>query len=477
RKPIIVVKAGRTGAGSRAASSHTAALAARDVAVDALFRQTGVIRADTLEEMFDLASALGNQPLPPGRRVAILTNAGGPAILCADACEAAGLSVVDLSETTKGQLAAFLPATASVRNPVDMIASAGAEAYGRAIKALLASDDVDALIVIHVAAGACDAAAVMLAAQECASSRSMSGAIAKPILACVMPERASTDCGCAGNNNIPCYAFPETAARVLGKAATYAEWKAQPLGRVPELADIDLDAAHAVCKEALNKNGNGWLSTEATRRVLQAMGLPISAGGVAKTAQEAAALARGLGFPVAVKLASHEIVHKTEMGGVHLGLSDEIAVIRAFDEIRKRLDKENQLHAMDGVLIQPMIHGGTEVFVGMTQDPLFGPLIAFGLGGIHVEILGDVCFRVTPLTDRDACEMVHAIRGYRLFQGYRGHPAADVAALEQVLLRVSRLVEEIPEITEVDLNPIFALSPGQGCRIVDARIRVQNQSE
>jgi acyl-CoA synthetase (NDP forming) len=194
---------------------------------------------------------------------------------------------------------------------------------------------------------------------------------------------------------------------------------------------------------------------------------------VARTAEEAAALARRLGFPVAVKLASHRVVHKTEVGAVRLGLNDETAVRQAFKEIRSILPWDKNLDPQDGVLVQPMVSGGTEVMVGVTHDPLFGPLVAFGLGGIHIEILGDVCFRVTPLTDRDAGEMVRGIRGYRLFQGYRGHPPADVSALEDVLLRVSRLVEEVPEISELDLNPIFALPPGQGCRIVDARIGVK----
>ena len=207
--------------------------------------------------------------------------------------------------------------------------------------------------------------------------------------------------------------------------------------------------------------------------LLTAVRLPLPPGGVATTAEEAVELARRIGFPVAVKLASRQVVHKTEAGGVCLNLADADAVRHAFEEIRDRLARANQLGAMEGVVVQPMIAGGVEVMAGVTQDPLFGPLIAFGLGGVHVEILADVCFRVTPLTDRDAAEMVRAIRGYRLLQGYRGHPPADVEAIQELLLRLSRLVEEIPEIREVDLNPVFALPPGQGCRIADARVRVE----
>jgi acyl-CoA synthetase (NDP forming) len=288
-----------------------------------------------------------------------------------------------------------------------------------------------------------------------------------------MPELGPRTLPLSGGQIVPCYPFPEAAGKVLSKVVAYAEWRARPLGTVPDFPDIDTSAVRDLCLAALAQRGAGWLTTEETRAVLSAMGLPLTPGGVARSADEAVALARGLGFPVAVKLASHEIVHKTDIGGVRLHLDGEPAVRRAFEEIRGRLESEGRLAAMEGVLVQPMVSGGTEVMVGVAQDPLFGPLIAVGLGGIHVEVLGDVCFRVTPLTDRDAADMVRSIRGYRLFQGYRGHPPADVAAIENVLLRVSRLVEEVPEVRELDLNPVFALPPGQGCRIVDARVRVE----
>jgi acetyl coenzyme A synthetase (ADP forming)-like protein len=476
-KPIIAVKAGRTRAGRRAAGSHTAALAAADVAVDALFHQTGILRAETLEEMFDLAAALGSQPLPAGRRVAIVTNAGGPAILCADACEVAGLTVPELSQKLRSQLAASLPQTASLGNPIDMIASATPEDFGRTVQALLTSEEVDALIAIAVTTGTCEAGAAARTIAESAEAAHKGSAAGKPVLACLMPEQAGLSLTGSRKEKIPCYAFPEAAPRVLGKAAAYAEWQARPLGRVPDFTDMDLPKARALCQRSLAERGSGWLSTEETRLVLQALNLPVATGAMARTAEEAAALAQRVGFPVAVKLASQRLTHKTEFGGVRLGLTDEAAVRQAFEEIRDRLAGDNNLDAMEGVLVQEMICGGTEVLVGMTHDRLFGPLIAFGLGGIHVEILGDVCFRVTPLTDHDAAEMVRGIRGYRLFQGYRGHAAADVAALENLLLRVSRLVEEVPQISELDLNPVFALPPGLGCRIVDARIALKPAGE
>lgn len=471
-KPIVCVKGGRTSAGKRAAGSHTAALAVNDVAVEALFRQTGVVHAETLEEMFDLAALLGSQPLPPGRRVGIITNAGGPGILCTDTCVAHGLEVPELSKQTRARLKKFLPPAASSANPVDMIASADPRQYQLAVEAVLNSADVDAVIVIYIPVSSDLEPFLKAIGDGVASARKEHGKD-KPVLACLMTKGGAVSPIQWGTETIPAYAFPESAARVLGKAAAYSEWRRTPLGITPDLAEIDTETAGLVCRTALAQRGDGWLSAEETRKVLSAVKLPMPAGGVATTAEQAAEIANSIGYPVAVKLASHEIIHKTEMGGVRLGLNDDEAVRRSFEQIRKLLRRKGKEDAMEGVLVQPMLTGGVELMIGMTADPLFGPLIAFGLGGIHVEILHDVCFRITPLTDRDASEMVTAIRGYRLLQGYRGHQPADVKAIEEALLRVSRLVEEVPEISELDLNPVFAFAPGKGLSVVDARIHVK----
>jgi acetyl coenzyme A synthetase (ADP forming)-like protein len=473
RKPVVAMKSGRTRAGGRAASSHTAALAASDAVVDALFRQTGVIRAETLEEMFDLAAALGSQPLPRGRRVAVVTNAGGPGILCADACEAGGLAVPELSAGLRARLAEFLPAAAGLGNPVDLIASASAKQYRRAVEAVLASGEADALVVIYIPVGLAETDAVGGAVAAGVAAGRAAGAAGTPVLACLLAEQGVRTCLDLGAEKVPTYTFPEAPARVLAKAAAYAEWRARPLGVFPDFDDLDLPAARRVCHEALAARGEGWLSAAEARVVLEAVRLPVAPGGVAGTAEEAVALARRVGYPVAVKLASRRVVHKTEAGGVRLGLADDEAVRQAFADIRGRLAADGWADAMDGVVVQPMVSGGVEVMVGVTQDPLFGPVAAFGLGGVYVEVLADVCFRVTPLTDRDAEEMTQGIRGRRLLEGYRGHPPADVGAIREVLLRVSRLAEEVPEVAELDLNPLFALPPGQGCRIVDARILVR----
>ncbi|MDP2605339.1 MAG: GNAT family N-acetyltransferase, partial [Deltaproteobacteria bacterium] len=370
-KPIVAVKAGRTGAGRRAAGSHTAALAASDVAVDALFHQTGVIRAETLDEMFDIAAALSMQPLPAGRRVAILTNAGGLGILCADSCEAAGLSVQELAAASKNQLRKFLPATASVANPVDMIASAGAEDFRKATEILLAAPEVDSLIIMTIHVGLADTAAIGRAI--CAGvSAARRGGQGKPVLTCIIDRAHAGKPIRADGEQLPNYAFPESAARVLGKLARYAEWRNQPPGVVPDFDDIQPQVARALCRTALHERGASWLSAEQTRSVLSAFALPLPRAGVCRTAEEAAALAQGIGFPVALKLASRQIVHKSEFGGVRLNLQDSNAVVNAFGEIRDRLVKENKLDAFDGVLVQPMITGGVELMVGVTEDPLFG---------------------------------------------------------------------------------------------------------
>ena len=471
-KPIVVLKAGRTSSGKRAAGSHTAALAANDVAVEALFQQTGILRADTLEEMFALATGLSEQPLPKGRRIGILTNAGGPAILCADACEAAGLEVPELSQATISRLSPFLPASASLRNPVDLIASATPEQYEQAIVALLTSEDIDALIILYIAVTATDVDPIAQGIARGIEAARAQQLVKKPVSIGWMVETDRDRRFSLPHETIPTYSLPELPARVLGKVAGYVQWRDRPLGMVPDFDDLDISSIKTVCRSVLATRGNGWLTVTETRAVLSSMGISLPPGGLATTAEEAATIAAQIGFPVAVKLASHTLVHKTEVGGVHLNLSSKAEVRRAYDEIAARLAQDHTLDAMEGVLVQSMVTNGVEVMAGMVQDPSFGPLIGFGLGGIHVEILGDVRFRITPLTELDAADLIRSIKGYRLLQGYRGHAPGDVDAIQELLLRLSRLVEEVPDIVELDLNPIFALPPGQGYRIVDARIRV-----
>jgi acyl-CoA synthetase (NDP forming)/GNAT superfamily N-acetyltransferase len=471
-KPIVVVKAERGAASPEAARPGVAVLVARHDPVNALFRQTGVIRAETLDEMFDLAAALDSQPLPAGRRVAILSDGVGPGVLCAGACRAARLSVPPLSDSRKEQLAVFLSPSTTIGNPLELAFPSPPDAYARAAETLLAAPEVDALIAIHTPVDSDGSAAILEAMRQGAAAGRAAGGAGKPILACLVARGGVGAPIALAGESIPTYAFPESAARVLGKVAAYAEWRAGPHGIIPDFDDIDPASARRTCRMAIEERGAGWLSAEETRKVLEAMRLPVAPGGVARTAEQAVELARNIGFPVAVKLVSHRILYKSEKGAVHLNVGDEAAVRSAFEATRRCLEANRSLEAMGAVLVQPMFGSNVEVMVSMLEDPLFGPLIAFGLGGIHVEVIADVAVRVTPLTDRAAAAMVREIRGYPLLEGYRGHPAADVESIHDVLLRVSRLVEEVPDIAELELGPIFAGPPGEGCRIGGSRIRV-----
>ncbi len=430
--------------------------------------------------MFGIARVLSEQPLPQGRRVAVVTNSGGPAILCVDALVGHGLEVAPLSDATQAALREFLPAAAATGNPVDMIASAGPAEYRRAVECVLAAPEADALVVIYTPIGTVAVEDIRRAVIDATAAARDRGAEQKPVIASIVGEGVETgSASCAGERErIPLLTFPEQAGRILSLLADYAEWRASDPGVFPVFEDQDLEQARRVCHEALTQRGPGWLSARESRLLLEAAGLRLARGGVARSAQEAVVVAGQIGYPVAVKLASTAISHKTEIGGVVLDLDNDEAVRQAYERIAQRVRKtQGDLEGMEGVLVQPMLGDATEVMIGVNSDPVFGPVVAFGLGGIHVEILRDVVFRVTPLTDRDAREMVHGIRGYRLLEGYRGHPAADVVSLEEAVLRVSLLVESVPAIKELDLNPVFALEPGKGYRVADARIKIANPTD
>ncbi|MGD0765106.1 MAG: GNAT family N-acetyltransferase, partial [Dehalococcoidia bacterium] len=452
-KPIVAIKGGRTTAGSRAASSHTGALAGLDVAADALFRQAGVIRTDTLEEMFDIANLLAHQPLPQGRRVAILTNSGGPGILAADACERYGLNVPPASEATREKLRAFLPAAAGLSNPFDLLAPASAEDYDRALRIVLEDDDVDSVIVIFIPPLVTRAEDVAAAVRDVAAESS-SG---KPLLACFMSAQgAPPQLRGEGEEIVPAFAFPEATAISLARVCDYAEWRRQPKGTMPKLEALQTEKGQEIVQRALagDKNQRVWLPMDACAELLGAYGIRSAKVRLAGTADEAAAAATEIGFPVAAKVASATITHKTDIGGVVLGLQSAQAVRDAFRLMEERLSAIGKRDEMDGVIVQEMVEGGIEAIIGVTQDPSFGPLIMFGLGGVQVELLKDVAFRIHPLTDLDAKDMIRSIKGYPLLDGWRGAPPGDIPALEEVLLRVSALVEDLPEVAEMDLNPV-----------------------
>ncbi len=450
RKPILALKAGTTNAGAKAASSHTAALASSDTAVEALFHQAGVLRARTLEELVDATALLASQPLPQGRRVGLLTNAGGLGILCADACEQAGLELPEPSEETQAALADLFPADASVANPVDMLGSATGASYAQAIPPLLADKRLDALIVLFVppvVAGADEVAAAIRKTVEDVKTD-------KPVLAVVMSAEGTPEVLLEDDSPVASFPYPESAARALGFAAARSEWLRQPAGTVPVLDRIDCPAARAVIEEA----GEGWLTPESARRLLEAYGVPVVSEREAATVEEAVAAASELGFPVVVKTAAAG-AHKTESGGVALDLRDEEQVAAAVERIGAP------------VVVQSFVSGGAELLAGIVQDPVFGPLVAFGPGGVLAELIGAAAFRLAPLTDSDAKELVQAGKAGRLVRGFRGAPAADEAALADLLHRLSALAEDLPEVAELDLNPVIALP--DRCVAVDARIRIE----
>jgi acetyl coenzyme A synthetase (ADP forming)-like protein len=464
KKPIVAVKSGRTAAGSRAASSHTGALASTDRAVEALFRQSGVIRVDTLEELFAVGSLLANQPIPAGRRVGIVTNAGGPGILAADALESQGLFLPEFSAELRQVLSANLPAEASVTNPVDLIAGAGPVQYSSVLQPILDSGEVDALLVIYVPTSITGVGEVGAAVR--AAAEAYQGPCT--LLSVFMQAEDAAAVLTSPTSKVPTYQFPEGAARALTQAVAHGEWLRREPGRIPELVGIDASSARSAVEPALARFGTegGWLEPAEVEALLAAVHIPVPASVTVAGEEEAVEAAREIGFPVVLKVVSSEALHKSEVGGVALDLEDEEAVRAGFRSVTATVEQ------FDGVLVQEMVRGGHEVLIGMSEDPNFGPLLVYGLGGVYVELLEDVAFRLYPLTDTDATEMMAEIKGARLLEGYRNMPLGDLEAVKDVLLRVSALVGVIPEITEMDLNPVKVLPPGEGVRVVDARIKV-----
>jgi len=462
-KPIIAVKSGRSAAGARASGSHTGALlAASDVTIDALFRQTGVIRTDRLEEMFDVAALLTSQPPPKGRRVAILTNAGGPGILCADACEAEGLEIPALSDESQAALRALLPLEASVGNPVDMIASASAAQYQEAMRIIGHDAHIDALVVIFVPPLVTKpqdvARAIVTGAREFAG--------VKPVLTVFMQARGVPEELRSSDLRLPSYAFPEDAATALARVASYSEWRARPIEAPAEFPDVRRDEATAIVATALGRKAE-WLSSEEVWKLLTCYGIPVLQQRIVAGIDDVGAAAAELGGPVALKAVAPGLLHKTEAGAVRLGLTTT-DVTAAAREMDARLRQAGM--APSGFVVQRMAAPGVEMIVGVVLDRQFGPVVACGAGGVLVELIKDVSVRLAPLSKRDAEEMVRELKSFPLLTGYRGASPGDVDALVETVLRVSALVEDLPQIAELDLNPI--LVHAKGVTVVDARIRV-----
>jgi len=488
--PICIVKSGRTGAGARAAASHTGALAGTELATDALIAQAGAIRAEKVEDLFDLAMAFANQPLPAGNRVAIVTNAGGPGIMAADACEAHGLNVVRLSPETEERLRSKLPEEASVKNPVDLIASATAQHYEFALSCVFDDPNVDAAIAAFVpplGTHTRDVATAIVRVNEQHPE--------KPLLAVLM-GRQGLPAGLAElhDASIPAYIFPESAARALGDMWRYRQTAARREGKRVSF-DADDQAVEAIIDASLEA-GHEKLSEPDAMRVLEAYGIPVvpwrfvSKDGPRSLASAAAEAAGDVGLPVALKIVSPDITHKTDVGGVVLGLESKAEVERAVREMLKQVTAPAKTAGkrakkgakqrgaeprIDGILIQQMATGGIETIVGLTRVPRVGALVMFGMGGIFVEALRDVVMRLNPLLDTDAEQMIHEVKMFQLLEGVRGQAPRDLSALAEAILRVSQLAERHPRITEMDLNPLLALE--QGAVAIDARLQVSASPE
>jgi acetyl coenzyme A synthetase (ADP forming)-like protein len=467
KKPIVALKSGRSAAGRRAAMSHSAALASSDTAIDALFEQAGIIRADTMEELLETIDLLASAPLPRGDRVGVVTNAGGPAILFADACESSGLSLPELDDRVKAALASYLPVAASVTNPVDMIASASPADYERTIEIVGRAEQVDAVAVIYVPP-------FRTSTQEIAAAIARgAGRVPehKPVIAVfVSSQRPPKEMVGGPRGALPTFSFPENGARVLSSAVRHARWRARPLGKACVLPDHRQNLIREVIDRAVSADDGRprWLAEEAVSALLRTAGIPLVESALV-TPEEAPTAAAKLGFPVVLKGVVPGVVHKSELGLVALSLSSQSEVTsacRRMSDAALGVGKE-----LERVLLQREM-SGLETIIGVTQDPTFGPLIVAGMGGVQAELLRDVAFRLTPITDRDAEEMLDTLRMRALFDGYRGSPKRDKRAFIEVLMRLSALVEIAPEIAELDLNPVMVLADRAGAIAVDARVRI-----
>ncbi len=464
-KQVVAVKSGRTKLGAKAASSHTGALAGLDVGVDAIFEQTGVMRVETVEELFDVAAALSNQPVPKGNRVAIITNAGGPGILATDALINNGMEMPALAASTIKELRKFLSADASYSNPLDLVAGAAGPEFNKALKAMVKDKRYDTIIPIVVPPVTIDQEDV---------SRNIWEAIKdtdKTILSCFMGAgHGSPATEYLRKRGVPVYIFPEAAAKTLATIDGYQKWLKKPKGKYRNFK-VDTDRVKQILHDSFD-GPDGAVVGEAAIEILHCYGIPAARYKRVSSEKDALMVAREIGLPVVMKIASPTILHKTEMGGVMVDLRSDKEVRSAFKELQKRVGKlkKGQTFSVD---IQQMVSGAVETVIGMTTDPSFGPLIMFGLGGIYVEVMKDVAFRINPLTDVSARDMIRSLRSYPLLTGFRGALPVDLKIIEETLLRLSQLVKDFDCFSEIDINPFIVSPDRSSCKAVDARFIVK----
>lgn len=467
KKPIIVVKAGNTSAGARAVSSHTGTLAGSGKAYTASFKQSGIIRAHTIKNLFDYANTFANQPLPKGKKVAIITNAGGPGIMATDACEESDIPLASLDKKTIEELKEFLPAAANFYNPVDVLGDAGADRYQKTLEVVLKDKNVEAIIVI-------------LTPQSVTQPYETAQAIIEevkdsgtkiPVISCFMGgDQVHKGINYLRDHGIPNYDIPETAVETLKVMIDYSEWKNKKTFKIKEFK-VDTKSV----KELFETNkqiGRLELGEMEARIVLGAYGIEIPKAELATDISEAKNIAKKIGYPLVLKIVSPNILHKTDVGGIKVGISDEKELEEEFEQMLWNVKKYMPDANIKGILIQEMVQSKKETIIGINKDPQFGPMIMFGLGGIYVEVLKDVSFRIAPIARDDAIEMINEIKTIKLLKGARGEAPSDIDSIVEVLLRISQLVMDFPEIIEMDINPLFVKSKGQGSIAGDVRIRI-----
>lgn len=466
KKPILALKAGRSAAGASAASSHTGSLAGADLAADALLRQSGVIREHSLQKLFATAKVFANCPIPKGNRVAIVTNSGGPGIMGTDAICEHGMQMAELSEETKTKLRSFLPAAASVKNPVDMIASAPIEHYRQTLETVLADPGVDMVVTIYLPfLGLKDtdvAAAIMdIKAQH----------PEKPIVGVFMTKSDFFTAFSANDVNVPFFMYVEEAVDGLARLNQQRLWVNRPEGTRPTF-DVNLEAAKAIMKVALAE-GRDQLTTRESIDVLDAYGVRVCRAGFATTEDEAVAIADRIGYPVVMKMTSKTTSHKTDVGGVRVNIQSADALRAQYQDLVAKLEARGLLEGLEGVIIQEMVTGTREMVCGIATDPQYGPMLMFGLGGVFIEVMKDVTFRIAPIDTVDATEMVKSVKAYKLLEGARGTTPAQIEQIEETLLRLSQLVTDFPFINELDINPLMISEKNGEAIAVDGRIKVR----
>ncbi|MFQ5605024.1 MAG: acetate--CoA ligase family protein [bacterium] len=465
KKPIIVVKSGRTKSGAKAASSHTGALAGADRTFDTLFNQCGVIRADTINQMFDLAMGMANLPLPKGNRVAIITNAGGPGIMAADACESAGLEVVEFEEKTRTKLKESLSVDASVNNPVDLLAGGGPEEFQFALNEVLQDQNVDSAIVIFVAPIITDPVQVAQKISQVAQQ------FEKPVLGCFMGVKGvATGVEELHRNCIPAYPFPESAAHTLAAMYRYSSWLKKDFGSVKTFS-VEKQKVETIIQNAQEAHRE-FLLFEEVEQILTYYGIPCIQTKTCRSLKEILQAAQTLRFPLALKVSSSEVIHKSEVGGVQLNLQSEAELELAYLKMAEKLKAKRVPPQNTSFVVQEMLADGKEIIMGLHSIPEFGTFVMFGLGGIYVEILQDVVFRIVPVTDTDVHEMIYEIKGLAILKGVRGEPPVDLEIVKEVLLRLSQMAQDFPQIIELDINPFLLFPQRQKCQGVDARLRI-----